>query len=267
MSQAAIIQSAGAGAKPPSSEGPVAQLVTRQVIPRLLMACRSNAEPRRPSRTHVETLARLALSRDPGAAAAHVGALRDAGLDQEALLVDLLGPAAARLGDFWSCDSADFAEVAIGASRLVQIARDIGVEAERALEVDAPRAMIASPEAERHGLGAHIVAQYFRAAGWRVTLAPGETESALAEIAASEHYDMIGLSVGSERAATGLDQLVARLRAASRNRRAAIALGGYIFGREPRRAADLGADFVASNPREAIILTREHLSRAARAVQ
>lgn len=243
----------------------VAELVASQVIPRLLLSCRANAEAPRPSQTHIDTLARLALSRDPGAAAAQVFALRDAGMTVDSLLNDLIGPAAMRLGEFWCCDSADFAEVAIGAGRLVSVARELGVEAERTLPPGAPRALIASPESERHGLGALIVVQSFRSAGWRVTATPGAAPEAIARQAAETGFDIVGLSVGSDRAGEGLADLIARIRAASRNPRVIVALGGPSFAHAPEAASALGADFAAGCAREAVAKAESLLQHRASA--
>jgi methanogenic corrinoid protein MtbC1 len=239
-------------------ESTLAGLVADHVIPRLLMSCREAASEPTPGAAHVETLARLALSRDPGAAAAHVAAIRDSGASLQTILNDLIGPAASRLGEYWHHDTADFAEVAIGASRLVQVARALGLESERSLPPEAPRALFASPEAERHGLGAQIVSQFFRAEGWRVTSAPGSAADAIVRIAASERFDFIGLSVGSERASGDLGDLIGRLRATSD---AAIGLGGPLFAQDPERARALGADFAAGDAREAVEKARAHLSR------
>lgn len=238
----------------------VAELVASEVIPRLLVSCRANGAAPRIGATHIDTLARLSIARDPRAAHAHVGALREAGATIDALLNDLIGPAARRLGDFWSCDSADFAEVAIGSSRLVNIARDLGIEAERCAGPDAPRALIVSPETERHGLGKLILVQSFRAAGWRVAALPGAAEATMLEEARRDSYDFIGLSVGSNARDAEIGRLVAALRARSRNRAAPIAVGGPGFAADPDRALRIGADFTATDARDALSRVRALLS-------
>ena len=149
--------------------------------------------------------------------------------------------------------------------RSVQIARALGVEVERALPLDAPRALIASPESERHGLGGLIVVQSFRAAGWRVTALPGASDDAMAEEAAGDLYDMIGLSIGSARTAPRLPALVARLRAASAKPGALVALGGPALACEPELAERAGADFVARDARDALARVRTLLPCARRA--
>ncbi len=245
----------------------VARLVRQEIIPRLVMSRRSDGGPRRPAAAHVETLARLTLARDPSAAAAQIGALREAGVAHEALLDDLIAPAARRLGDLWTSDAADFVEVALGSGRLCAAVRHLGAQLEPGFGgASGPLALIATPGVERHGLGAMIVAQSLRMAGWRVREAPGAEPERLAALAAAAPYDLIGLSVSTLDNAPQIEALVARLRRASRNRRAVLALGGAAFRVDPAAAAALGADFGASDAREALAQAQRHLSERQAAV-
>jgi methylmalonyl-CoA mutase cobalamin-binding subunit len=237
----------------------VGAVVVDQVIPRLVENCRRAQASRTISAAHVETLARLAIGRDGEAADCHVRALIEGGVNAHQAITELIGPAAHRLGDYWNCDAADFSEVAIGAARLVRIARRLGLEAERRTPIDAPRALIATPGAERHGIGALVVAQVFRTAGWRVTGLPGADADEIVAEAAAGGYHLVGLSVSSDRATSDLAALIARLRRATD---AAIALGGQSFVHAPELATGLGADFVATDAQEALEKTRLHLSQA-----
>ncbi len=236
------------------------ELVESEVIPRLLLSRRANPAERRPSAAHIETLARLALSRDPGAAAAQVFALRETGMPIEMLLNDLITPAARRIGDFWVADSVDFVEVALATGRLVAAVRGLGALAEPKVAAGAPCAVIATLGQERHGLGALIAAQTLRCGGWRVREAPGIAPNALVALASRGHFDMIGLSLSGDRSHDETRRLIARLRRASRNRRAAIALGGAACLADPDLAARLGADFIADNGRDALGKALAHLN-------
>lgn len=256
---------ANAGAT--DASGRVADVVESEVIPRLLLTCRARTADRRPSPAHVETLARLALSRDPTAAGAQVNALRETGVALDALLNDLIAPAARKLGEFWHADSIDFVEVALAVARLTQIVRGLAAHADRDLPASAPRALIGSPAVERHALGAVIVAQSFRASGWRVTEAPGADADAFVAAAASEKLDLLGVSVCSERALGALGDTIARVRAAALNPRMLIAVGGPALMLDPEAPARTGADFSASDGREAVARAHALLSAAAETVK
>jgi methanogenic corrinoid protein MtbC1 len=239
--------------------GGVANVVVGEVIPRLLLNRRVGGPERRPTQAHVETLVRLALSRDPVAAGAQVTALREGGVTCESLLHDLITPAARRLGDYWSADAADFVEVALACARLSGIVRGFGGEATREAPDAAPRALIATPPCERHGLGAMIVAQSFRAAGWRVTEAPGATEGELSALLEGTAYDLLGLSASGATAAGSAAGMVEALRARSRRRGLIVAIGGPGFA-DPAVAASVHADFHAIDGRDAVIRAAALLS-------
>jgi methanogenic corrinoid protein MtbC1 len=240
----------GAGAE---ASGRVAALVADEVIPRLLLSCRANAADRRPGAAHVETLARLALSRDPVAAGAQVAALIDGGLGVETALNDLIAPAARRLGDYWHTDAADFVEVALATQRLVSIVRGLGARIDQTTPPArrAPRALIGSPEPERHALGAMIVALTLRARGWRVREAPGASAADFSRLVARERFDLAGLSAASERALGPLAAAVAAIRSASANPRILVAVGGPAFAGSADAATAIGADFGAQDARDA----------------
>jgi methanogenic corrinoid protein MtbC1 len=242
--------------------GGLETLVAHEVIPRLLVSCRAGAASRRPSAAHVETLARLALARDPVAAGAQVMALRDAGMSVDALMHDLIAPAAGRLGDMWNADTADFMTVALASARLMTIVRTLGTRAEHDVSVRAPRALIATPSGERHALGALIVAHALRRAGWRVREMPGADAAELSAAVAAESFALIGLSAASDRGLAGLARIVRGARDASANRGVMVAAGGRAFMDAPDRASEVDADFVAADGRELAARAQSRLSRA-----
>jgi methylmalonyl-CoA mutase cobalamin-binding subunit len=242
----------------------VADVVVGEVIPRLLLNRRAPGPERRPTQAHVETLVRLALSRDPVAAGAQVAALREGGVPVDSLLHDLIAPAARRLGDYWSSDAADFVEVALACARLSGIVRSFGGEAMRDAPDAAPRALIATPACERHGLGAMIVAQSFRAAGWRATEAPGATAQELSDSLAAAGCELIGFSASGAPAAEMAIGMIGALRRASRKGRLIVAVGGPGFA-DPARALAAGADFHALDGRDAVMRAACLLSAGASA--
>ncbi len=239
--------------------GGVAGVVADEVIPRLLLNRREPGPQRRPTQAHVETLVRLALSRDPAAAGAQVAALREGGATVESLMHDLIAPAARRLGDYWTADAADFVEVALACARLSGIVRSLGGEASRDAPDAAPRALIATPARERHALGAMIVAQSFRAAGWRVTEVPGAGPDELAGTLGGQRFDLLGLSASGPAVAAEIAAMVAPLRAASRRAGMIVAIGGPGFA-DPALVAAAGADLHALDGRDAVIRASALLS-------
>ncbi|MGF1659099.1 MAG: B12-binding domain-containing protein [Rubrimonas sp.] len=240
-------------------------LVESAVIPMLLQRCRQPEAPRRaPPPSAVDALARGALARDGAAASALVASLYSEGVDVESLLNDLIAPAAVRLGEYWHADAADFVEIALASQRLLAITRALGEQLEHLhpAPVGAPLAIVGSPANERHAMGALIVANSFRAAGWRVREAPGAEAAELAEAVRAEHVALVGLSVCSERALAALPQTVALLRRASRNRRLIVTMGGAALSPNPALGEGAGADFVARDARDAVARAKSCLSHS-----
>jgi methanogenic corrinoid protein MtbC1 len=244
-------------------DDPLVHLVAETVIPELLLSCRGNAQPRTPTRVHVDTLARLLLSRDETAASAQIAALAQSGMSADVLLHDLVTPAARRLGEFWHADSVNFVDVTMAMTRLTAIVRSFSRRTGRAgpVPLDAPEALIATTETERHGLGSLIVAESFRVSGWAVREMPGIDRHALGKAVAEFPYALVGLSVGSEKTAAALPTIVATLRRRSCNRQLIVALGGPAVVADPDCAARCGADFVATDGRDAVRLAERHLPK------
>lgn len=242
----------------------VFELVQTEVIPRLLLSRRSAETARQPTIAHVETLARLSLARDGAGVWAQVSALRDAGAPLSALFGGLIGPAARRLGEMWKSDAADFVQVALGCGRLGVAARRLGAEAEAAPAAGAPRLLIATLETERHTLGAGMVAESMRSAGWSVSEAPATRPEELCAMASEIAYDVIGLSVGGDAGHAHARGAISALRAVSGAhgaRRPLIMVGGPALASCPTLAPSLGADAAASDGVSLMMAARAHLPK------
>lgn len=244
----------------------VARLVEDQVIPRLLQSRRNEQPQRLPDQGHVETLLQLSLARDAHAAGAQVAALRESGVTATAILSDLITPVARRLGALWCDDTIDFLETTIAAGRLSGIVRQCAAQQEPP-PANAPLALIATAPQERHMLGASVFAQLLRSAGWRVREAQGATRRELAALAAAESFDLIGLSTSGVESLDFAAAAVKRVRAASANRAAILAVGGPAARDAADLAARLQVDIATWDGAKAVEMARHHLSRAQQAVK
>jgi len=244
----------------------VARIVESEVIPRLLKArLRHGGEPT-PTEAHVQTLAQLALSRDGAAADAQVFALKAGGMSSATLLDRVIGPAARRLGDLWHSDALNFVDVALACGRLTAIVRRLGAETEVAVEAAAPQALVVTLEMERHGLGAMVFAHHLRAAGWAVCESPGADRETLRRLAGAARWNMVALSVGSDRYAGAVKAAITAVRAAARPARPFVVVGGAAVTRSPGFAERLGADHGGCDPAAAIAQAQGRLPRRFRDV-
>lgn len=199
----------------------------------------------------VETLADLALAADGSAVTARVAAA--GGLGIEALGLELLGPAARRLGRRWEDDDCGFLDVTLGVGRLQQALFRLG----SALPAPPPaatgtyRALLTPVPGEQHTFGVQIVAELFRQQGWLVTGGGGRSRAALCAALGREWFHLLGLSVACERLLDSLAADIDALRSASRNPDLVVLIGGPLVDRRPELLAGIGADGIAAGAREA----------------
>jgi methanogenic corrinoid protein MtbC1 len=244
-----------------------------EIIPRLMLAhreapaARDRADGRlAPGRAEVEELVRLALAHEADVASAFVSALRDQGVAVEALYLDLLAPAARRLGELWSADLADFAEVTVGLGRLQRVAHSLRGSLPE--EDESPggerRALLVAVPGEQHTFGLSLVAEFFRRAGWSVTSEPLGTVQDLLDLVRREWFAVVGLSVSAEARMAGLASVILGVRRVSCNRAVGVMVGGRIFNERPELVAQVGADATAPDGRQAVAQAQSLLELLAR---
>lgn len=172
---------------------------------------------------------------------------------REALLAELLKPAAQLLGLMWERDTCDFMTVTLGVYRLNQIMRETaaGNEFLRAPGFEHRILLLPAP-GEQHSFGITMVADAFREGGWCVRSAPSVTRPQLLRLVKDEWFDMVGLSVSTDRWLKGLPSCIRAIRAASCNPDVYIMLGGYAIARNAERTRFLGADSAAADASEAL---------------
>jgi MerR family transcriptional regulator, light-induced transcriptional regulator len=253
-------------APPPVAPGGVARVLAQQVIPRLVQrhAPPGQAEPRLACAAGARGLAALAAGDDDGALRRALAGLQAQGQTAEAIADDWLGPAARELGRQWERDECSFVEVTIGVGRLQRALRQLvhaTPGAARLPALAAPRVLLVLAPREQHSFGLSVVGEAFRREGWDV-VGGGELSAAQAGgCVAREHFDLVGISVGSEQTAAGVPALCGALRLASRHSGIAILVGGpFVAAGGPLASADrLGADAVAADLASALAIARRHL--------
>jgi MerR family transcriptional regulator, light-induced transcriptional regulator len=236
--------------------------IEAEIIPRLMLAHRtqlhlgSTGQSSRagPTAEEIERFSNLSISADANAALAFVVALQNDGLTLDEIYLDLLAPAARRLGALWDADECDFSSVTVGLWRMQQVLYELSPSFQR--EVTSPEssrsALMAPMPGSQHTLGLFMVAEFFRRAGWTVSGEPSLTSRELIQAVSHDWFDVAGLSVGAECQIDGVAQLIADLRQASRNQSLAIMVGGPIFAVHPEFAALTGADAMAADASQAV---------------
>ena len=235
------------------------RLVEGEIIPRLLLAHRDTT----PTTTAAEFggdlplhFAHAALRQEAYALLVEIDALIATGVSVEGVFLEVLSPAARHLGEMWEADECDFVDVTMALWRLQEIVHELAARMPGAAERRGGerRALFAPLPGEQHGFGSLMVEEFFRRAGWTTHSEPSASEAELLTQVGTRWFEMVGLTVSVAENAARLPALIAALRAASRNPRLGIMVGGRVFVDHPDWARGCGADATAADARQAVLV-------------
>jgi MerR family transcriptional regulator, light-induced transcriptional regulator len=230
----------------------LARAIEQEIIPRLMLAHRQNAEPvprmaPKPAavtEADVQHFAKLVLHPDEEMALSFIAALCARGVPIDAIYLDLLAPTARHFGRLWEEDLCDFSDVTIGLGRLQRVLRELSPSFGRAVgHPDSGRRILLLPSpGEQHTFGLVMVSEFFRRAGWDVSGGAWMVGADAPSMVASEWFDVIGFSMGAEIHLQALADCIRETRRAARNRALAIMVGGPLFAVHPEFVGQVGAD-------------------------
>ncbi|MGE0594866.1 MAG: B12-binding domain-containing protein [Hyphomonadaceae bacterium] len=213
-----------------------------------------------------EKFALYSLSTGHDSLLAIIGALLQQGVPMESIYLDLLGPAARRLGEFWSDDQVSFADVTIALGRLQQVVRELSLHgpAEEGVASNGRAALFAPAPGEQHTFGIVIIEEFFRRSGWRTwTELSGAPEEVVGAVQA-HRFDVFGMTVSSDDRLDQIAPMIMSIRRASRNRDINVMVGGRLFLERPELVAKIGADTMASDAKEAVLKAEVAVRQLAR---
>lgn len=211
----------------------------------------------------IHDFARCILDQELSFARARLEAFETQGLALEHLYLDLLGPVAQLMGQWWVEDALSFTEVTVGLGRLQQLLREISARNESERPVAGRRILLLATPGEQHTFGLAMVAELFAHAGWDVCGDPVDGGGDAVRRVREEWFDVVGFTMGTVEQAGALRDLVERIRLHSLNPRVGIMLGGSAVMRVPQCAAQIRVDGVAVDGREAVALAAQLVKVAA----
>jgi methanogenic corrinoid protein MtbC1 len=173
---------------------------------------------------------------------------------REALLTDLLTPAAQLMGHMWERDICDFTTVTLGVFRLDQIMKEtatVGIEDIVKVAFDHRILLVPSP-GEQHTFGLNVVVDTFREGGWMVRSGSALSRTKIMNFVRDEWFDVIGISVSADRAMKGLPACIRAVRQASCNPQLFVLIGGRAIMNHTERTRFLGADATAPDAHQAL---------------
>jgi MerR family transcriptional regulator, light-induced transcriptional regulator len=246
----------------PSEKTPleISGLIEGEIIPRLLCAHRGEArqDPQasgdRIDPTQAEGFAPMVLRLEAHALMDQIEGFIARGASVEAVLIDLLAPAARQLGVWWEQDSCDFVDVTMGLWRLQQVVYELSAR----LPGKAPvaerdkRALFSVVPGGQHSFGTVLIEECFRREGWMTTCLTSTTEQQLVRLVGEHYFDIVGLTISHDDEIEGAGALIATLRTKSRNPMLGVMVGGRVLVKSPELALQIGADATAGDAERAI---------------
>ena len=247
---------------------PIADLIENAVVPLVVEAHRDDAVPaQKRDRWHDEALAFAALAIDADAEELlkRLDVMLSSGTEIEAILINILAPAARRLGIMWEQDDCDFVDVTMGLWRLQEVVRELSarVPVRPGRPDGGYRAVFSAMPGEQHNFGTVIVEDIFRRAGWSTELLLDGQQGALLNAVATDRFDLVGLTVSLDVHTERLPSLILAIRSVSRNPRLCILLGGRVLSDDPQLAIRVGADGTAADAQQAVLLAERLVSENA----
>lgn len=235
----------------PAVGATLAGVIAGRILPRLVLAHRLPPPAPRARRAVAPTdqlrLDALILRNDDVGALAQVEALVEGGVPLDAIYLDLLAPAARRLGDLWCDDCLSFADVTIGQVALQRLMRAFSAIFLRDCPAPHPhrRILLTPMPGEQHSFGHAMAADFFRRAGWQVEAEPMELPATLLSAVRETRFELVGISLATTTRMRELAALIRGLRAAAGRRALGVLVGGPMFETRPALALQVGADAAA----------------------
>lgn len=254
--------------------GALFRTVENEIIPRLMLLHRGDAEASaRASRAsndrHVVSAEHVvafttAVLQGHEAAIDYLKELVDKGASLDGLCLNLLAPAARRLGEMWEADEVDFTVVTIALGRLQGVLRGISASMQlpRSAAGAGRKALFVSVPGEQHTFGLAMVCDFFRISGWAVWSESLEHSKAPALIAMvrEQHFDVVGFAIGNDKSIAALAELIRNVRKSSQNRHIGVLVGGPLLVARPQIATLVGADATGADARQAMLEAEQLLA-------
>jgi methanogenic corrinoid protein MtbC1 len=215
----------------------------------------------------VEGLASLAASQKRKMAMDLLSAVLDSGWPMRSVYLELLQPAARRLGEYWIEERCDFVEVSLGTAFLQRLMRELSTLHGNVDPVPGHhhRILLLPAPGEQHIFGISMLGEFFRNAGWDVCGGPRIEETEILQLVRQEQFDVIGFSAATERVLEPLAAQIDLIRRSSRADQLKIIAGGHAVSSDAI-ARQLGADATAGDAAQAVdaasLLVRDVVPRS-----
>jgi methanogenic corrinoid protein MtbC1 len=246
-------------------------IIESEIIPRLLMAHSAtelHSHSRLPRTITPEEAARFALlplRLEAASLLEEVDAFIAKGASVETICLDLLAPAARKLGEMWERDECDFLDVTMGLWRLQEVMREVAARTPvDHAGVSLPFSALFSPmPGDHHNFGTLMLDEVFARSGWRSEALVKPERRELLDRLARKPFDLVGLTLSRDCPSAALTNLIRAVRNVSANTHIIVLVGGRMINHNPRVATEVGADGTAADAVAALELANSLVRTAA----
>lgn len=200
---------------------------------------------------------------DEAAARAVVTRAQADGLDASTIYYQIFAPSMVTVGLLWEQNELSVAEEHLATAITERLIGQLSPAFDRPASTSAGGSVVLGcVVGERHALGLRMLADLFRAAGWRVLyLGPDVPNADWVRLAQRFSADLVAISASQLRHVLPVQTLIGELRAALPELQ--IMVGGAIFTLEPELWRAIGADLHHPDPEIAVRLATERRLRPA----
>lgn len=260
-----------ATATAPDQADTVNTIIESELIPRLLMAhavAEGRPKPRMFRAITPDDASRFAvlpLRLEAASLLEEVDAFIAKGATVESICLDLLAPAARKLGEMWDHDDCDFLDVTMGLWRLQEVMREVAARSPAEFGgLAIPRSALFSPmPGDHHNFGTLMIEEVFARGGWRSEALVKPERRELLDRLARQPFDLLGLTLARDCPSTALTNLIKAVRNVSVNPHIIVLVGGRMINENPQVAIGAGADGTGADALAALELANELVKNAA----
>lgn len=246
-------------------------IIESEIIPRLLMAHSATDTPTRSRLLRSITpedasrFAELPLRLEAASLLEEVDAFIAKGASVETICLDLLAPAARKLGEMWERDECDFLDVTMGLWRLQEVMREVATRApiDRAGMALPCSALFSPMPGDHHNFGTLMLDEVFARGGWRSEALVKPERRELLDRLARQPFDLIGLTLARDCPSAALSNLIKAVRNVSANPHIIVLVGGRMINENPGIAMEVGADGTGTDALAALELANSLVKTAA----
>ena len=257
------------------SSSPIPMALQAEIIPRLLMAHRHKAGSIKKTEfenackiasvtaRNVEELSQMLLNEELSVSKSYLRILIEEGISVEQIYLDLLQPAARRLGVCWENDSLDFATITLAVWHINQLMYYLSPEfLQNTVEHGKSKGsiLLVPSLGSQHTLGLFMLAEFFRKSGWEVFADPALSEQDIFSSIGERNFQIVGISIGSYDQKKSTKKLISDIRRMY-GQALKIIIGGPLAFCENNLFREVKADGQAADAREAVLLANSLISK------